>query len=364
MNQSDKNKIIIVHDAFVVKGGAERLALYLSDIFPDAPIVTSIYNPTLTFPELRQKNIISHNLSRFVKHEKIFKQLFPIWFIYFFRKKFEPYDVVISSSTYLAKFISPKYPTKHYCYMHSPFRFLWKRSSYSHESLPFNTPVMKIIDHLSPGLQKIDYKLTKRIDQLITNSQNMANFINEVYHEEAEIIHPPVDMKQYQIGEPSNFYLCVTRLLSYKRVDLAIKACNQLKRNLIIIGDGFERQNLEKIAGHSITFLGKVDEATLKKYYSICKALIFPGIEDFGMVPIEVQASGRPVIAFKAGGVLETVINQRTGILFDCQTPESLIDAIIEFEKNSFSSHEIRNNVQRFDLPAFEKKIKTLILKS
>lgn len=361
MDKSQNQKIIIVHDAFVVKGGAERLALFLSNIFPDAPIVTSIYNPQTSYPELKQKKIYTHKLNGLIKHEKLFKQLFPIWFLYFFQKKFQNFDVVISSSTYLAKFISPTNSTKHFCYLHSPFRFLWNRSSYSIESLPFKAPLVKIIDNALPGLRKIDYRLTQRIDQLITNSKNMSNFIHKTYERKAEIIHPPIDIQQYSLGDPSDFYLCVSRLLSYKKIDIAIKACNQLNRKLIIIGDGLERNNLEKIAGSTIRFLGNVDETTLKKYYATCKALILPGIEDFGMVPVEVQASGRPVIAFKAGGALETIVEGESGLFFNNQSVDDVIHVIEDFERMEFSPEYIRSSVLRFDFKVFKQKILSII---
>ncbi|PKO17659.1 MAG: glycosyltransferase family 4 protein [Chloroflexi bacterium HGW-Chloroflexi-10] len=356
-------KIAIIHDAFIVKGGAERLALHLSNLFPEAPIYTSVYQPKTTFSELKTKQIITHPFSRWVKSEKLFKQLYPLWFLYYFNVKLTEYELILSSSTYLAKYIQTPKNGQHICYMHSPFRFLWKRNSYTNNSLPFNSPIIQIIDRIIPSLQKIDFKLTQPIDQVITNSQNMANFIQTVYHKNAVIIYPPVDIQQYNIQNPQNFYLCVGRLISYKNIDLAIQACNQLKRKLVIIGDGFERNKLEAIAGNTITFLGKVDEETLKSMYATCKALIFPGVEDFGMVPIEVQASGRPVIAYRSGGVLETVTENETGIFFDDQNIDSLIQAIISFENRRFDPSFIRNSVQRFDLSIFEESIKTSLQK-
>ncbi len=353
--------IAIVHDAFIVSGGAERLAYYLSQIYPEAPIYTSIYQPAKTFPELRSKRIITHPFNNLIKSEKVFKQLYPLWFFYFNQLNLSAYDMILSSSTYLAKFISHKSTSKHICYMHSPFRFLWKRNSYSDESLPYNKAAIRLIDTLTPHLRKIDFSLTQRIDGLITNSQNMANHIKSVYQKEAEIIHPPVNIEEYYIQEPQDYYLCVSRLMSYKKIDLAILACNQLNKKLIIVGEGPERQKWEKMAGPTVHFVGRVNDATLKNYYATCKALIFPGIEDFGMVPIEVQASGRPVIAYRAGGVLETVIENQTGIFFDQQNVESLVQAIIQFEKSVFVSSEIRASVQRFDFSEFKSKIETYI---
>ncbi len=356
-----KLKIAIVHDAFVTKGGAERLAYYISKVFPDAPIFTSVHIKNLCFEELTTKNIHTHYLSNFIKNERQFKFLYPIWLIFMLNSKFDNFDIVLSSSSYLAKFISSPKSGKHICYLHNPFRFIWNRSSYTDDSLPYNSFLLKIIEKFLPNIQKFDFRYTSRIDHIITNSINMKNSINYIYNKDALVIHPPVEVNKYYLSDPQDYYLSVGRLISHKRLELVINACNRLNRKLIIIGDGPERKNLESISKPNIKFLGYVDNETLKKYYSTCKALIFPSNEDFGMVPIEVHASGRPVIAYESGGALETVKNEINGVFFKKQTVEDIENAIIQFEKMNFSQEIILNSVKRFDFSIFREKYQNLV---
>lgn len=350
-------KIAIVHDAFAVRGGAEKVAYYLNKVFPQAPVFTTVYLRDKTFEELKDLNIRTHFLSKFIKNEKQFKRQFPFWFLQMRNLNFDQFDDVLTSSTYLAKFISPPKNGKHISYIHAPFRLLWNRGSYSDGSLPLSSSFMKLVDKLLPHLQKIDLNFTQKIDQILTNSKNMQTSIKNFYQKDAKIIHPPIEINQYYIAEPEDFYLCVGRLISHKRIDLVIKACNQLKRKLVIVGDGLEKPNLQAIAGETIQFMSNIDNDKLKQLYTTCKALIFPSLEDFGMVPIEVQASGRPVIAFKAGGVLETVTEGVSGVFFLNQTVDDIIQAIENFERSIFSPLEIRASVERFDFEIFKAQI-------
>lgn len=354
-------KIAIVHDAFAVRGGAEKVAYYISKVFPQAPVFTTVYLRDKTFEELKDLNIRTHILSKMIRNEKQFKRMFPIWYMQMRNLNFDQFDYVLSSSTYLAKFISPPQNGKHISYLHAPFRLLWNRKSYSGGSLPFNSSWMKLVDKFIPYLQKIDLKFTQKIDQILTNSKNMQASIKNIYQKDAKIIHPPIEINQFYTASPEDFYLCVGRLISHKRIDLVIKACKQLKRKLIIVGDGLEKPNLQAIAGDSIQFLNNIDDQTLKRLYATCQALIFPSFEDFGMVPIEVQASGRPVIAYKAGGALETVTEGVSGVFFINQTVDDIIQAIKIFEQSKFSPLEIRNSVQRFDFEIFKDQITTVI---
>jgi len=354
-------KIAIVHDAFVVRGGAEKVAYYLSKVFPQAPIFTTVYLIDKSFEELKDINIHPHFCSKMIKNEKQFKRLFPIWFMQMRNLNFDKFDHVLTSSTYLAKFISPPKNGKHVSYLHAPFRLLWNRKSYSDGSLPLNSSLMKIVDTLIPHLQEIDLNFTQKIDQILTNSKNMQTSIQNIYQKDAKIIYPPIEINKFVISSPEEFYLCVGRLISHKRIDLVIKACNQMRRKLVVVGDGFEKQNLEEIAGNSIQFMNNIDDQTLKMLYATCRALIFPSLEDFGMVPIEVQASGRPVIAYKAGGTLETVTEGVSGVFFMNQTVDDIIQAIKVFENSDFSPLAIRASVRRFDFEIFKRQIISVI---
>ena len=356
-----KPKIAIVHDAFAVRGGAEKVAYFISNVFPDAPIYTTVYLKGKTFEELRGKKIITHPLGSLIKTEMQFKSFFPLWFLYLRSLDFNDFDYVLSSSTYLAKYISPPKNGKHICYLHAPFRFIWNRSSYSQESLPYNSFLLRIIEKFLPYLQKTDYQLTNKISKIVTNGMNMQKSIQSIYNKESAIIHPPVNINEYFFEKPDDFYLCVGRLVSHKRIDLAIQACNALKRKLIIVGDGLERKKLESLAGNTIQFKSNLNDSEIKKLYATCKALIFPSHEDFGMVPIEVQASGRPVIACRAGGALETVTEGVSGVFFNNQTVDDIIQSIIEFEKSVFSPEKIRSSVERFGFENFRHQYLTLL---
>lgn len=353
-------KIAIVHDAFAVRGGAEKVAYYISKVFPEAPIYTTVYLRDKTFEELKDINIKSHFLSKLVRNEKQFKRMYPIWFLQMRSLNLNNFDIVLSSSTYLAKFIHPPKNGKHISYIHAPFRLIWNRESYSDGSLPLNPFFMKIIDKLIPYLQKQDFQYTQKIDKLVTNSKNMQQSIKKIYQKDVIIIHPPIEINQYYLDTPEDFYLCVGRLISHKRIDLVINACNHLKKKLVVVGDGLEKQNLVRLAGDTIRFINNVDDRTLKKLFATCKALIFPSHEDFGIVPIEVQASGRPVIAYKAGGVLETVTDEVSGVFFNNQSVDDIIQAIENFEKLDFSPEAIRLSVEKFDFEVFKDQYLSL----
>lgn len=353
-----QKRIAIVHDALVVAAGSERVALNLSNIFPNAPIYTSVYLPENTFPEFKDKEIHTLPLAGAIKNERQFKGLFPWWYLGFSRLDLSRYDIIISSANYLAKYINPPATSTHICYLHNPTRFLWKPTVYSGQSVPYGKAGLFLVRVLLPILRKIDVNKTHKIKHIIANSKNIARQIQQIYHLTADVIYPPIDVDTFSVSQKrGDYYLYVGRLISHKHVDLAIRACNQLNRKLIIAGDGFERANLEKIAGNTIQFVGKATDEQLKTLYSNCHALLFPSDEDFGLVPVEAQASGRPVIAYRSGGALETVIESQTGVFFDEQNQDSIVQAMLKFESMEFDPTVIRENAKRFDLKNFEKQI-------
>ena len=355
-------RIAIIGDALVVSGGAERVTLSLSNIFPDAPIYTSVYLPENTSPDFKGRKIITMPLAAWVKNERQFKRAFPWWYLNFSILDLKGFDIIISSSSYLAKYIHPPRGVPHICYLLNPFRFLWKPSEYGGDSSPYGLASMAAIKVLLPVARKIDVAKTRRISRVIANSQNMANQIRQVYGIEPDLAYPPVAVDTFSIARTiEDYYLYVGRLISHKRVDLAIQACNRLNRRLIIAGEGPERPELEKLGEGTVEFAGRVSDEQLKQLYSNCRALLFPNDEDFGMVPVEVQASGRPVIAYRSGGALETVIENQTGVFFDQQNVESLCDAVLAFEKMEFNPELIRKNALRFDQAIFAGKIRAWV---
>ena len=352
-----KKKIAIVHDALVVPAGSERVALNISNLFPEAPIYTSAYLPENTFPEFKTKDVRTLPYLGRIKSEKQFKSLYPLWLMEISSLNLSEYDLVITSANYLSKFINVPTHTQHICYLHNPIRFLWKTQSYSKDSVPFGRFSLPFIRMFLPILQQYDLKKTRKIDHLIVNSKNIASQVRRIYGKESTVIYPPVDINTFPVSTShDDYYLYSGRLISHKRVEIAIQACKKLGRRLIIAGDGLERKNLEAIAGENITFLGRTSDEDLKTLYANCRALIFPSDEDFGLVPVEAQACGRPVIAYRAGGALETIEEGVTGVFFNEQTVESLINGIIQFETEDFTPSLIREKSMRFDISVFQEK--------
>jgi glycosyltransferase involved in cell wall biosynthesis len=358
----NKARLALVHDGLVVSGGAERLTAALCEVFPGAPLYTSAWLPDQTFPFFTTHPPRELPFAKLVDSERRFKRLFPLWWLGFRRLRFENVDLVLSSSSYLAKYIRPPQGVPHICYLHNAFRYIWDREVYEEESLPLSGTALRVTDALLPRLRRMDRRLTRQITHLVTNSQHMAGRIKEIYGREAEVVYPPVATSEYPFSrERQDFYLVAGRLLSYKKVDVAIQACQKLGRRLRVVGSGPEEARLRAMAQDGVEFLGRVPESQLKQLYSQARALLYPGYEDLGLIPLEAQATGCPVIAFGAGGVLETVLPDQTGIFFQEQNSAALEDAIVRFEKTRFEHALIRQHAQRFDIAVFKEKIVSIV---
>jgi len=353
-------KLAIVHDWLTNMGGAEQVIINFKEIYPDAPIYTTFYNPDNLDEKLRNLDVKTSFLQRkkmITDHKKYFP-LMPLAFELFNLKE---YDVVLSSSTCCAKGVkAPK--GIHICYCNTPMRYAWeKRNDYLKDMGRIKRAIISIFLFF---MRKWDKWSSKRVDYFIGNSTAVVERIKRCYGRDAAVINPPVRCNLFNISETDgDYYFIVSRFVPYKRFDLAVQACKELGRKLVIIGDGPERENLEKLADGSsnITFLGRQPDEVVKKYMQECKALLFPGEEDFGIVPVEAQACGRPVIAYGKGGVLDTVIDGKTGVYFKEQTVESLKEAILKFENMKFNKQEIRQHALEFDEPVFKNKIKEFI---
>jgi glycosyltransferase involved in cell wall biosynthesis len=358
-------RIAIVHDALCVAGGAERLALRMAQTFPDAPVFTSVYLPDQTFHEFRNLDVRILPFANRIKSEEQFKSFLPLWFFLIRRLDFKDFDVVLSSSTYLAKYIRPAKSAVHKSYIHAPFRLLWKTESYTPDSIPNPNLFRPILKLTLPFLRNLDRRLTRQIPEIATSCNNVAREIETIYKRTPAIINPPISIAEYPLStKPGEYYLSVSRLISHKRVDIAVQACTHLHKKLIVVGDGPERKNLEQLAGESVHFVGRVSDDELKYLYIDSKALIFPSCEDYGIVPLEAQACGRPVIAFGQGGVLETVQDEKTGLFFQEQTVDSLEKCIQRFENMEFHAKEIRRWSTKFDFEIFKNSLQEFVLNS
>ena len=357
-------KVAIVHDYLNQRGGGERVVAVLHEMFPEAPIFTSIVDWANLLPELDSADIRPSWMQKLPGLRRHFKKYLP-----FYPKAIESFDLrefdlLISSSSAFAKGAIKGPDALHVCYCYTPMRFVWDYENYV-EKEDLNIVIRGFLPLAITALKKWDLKTSRRPDHYIAISSTVKIRIKKIYGVDAEIIFPPVDVRKYTpVDRGDDFYLIVSRLNSYKRIDLAVKAFNTLGLPLKIIGWGPFLGALKHMARSNVSFLGRLDDREVADYYAACKALIFPGIEDFGIVPLEANAAGRPVIAFRGGGAVDTVAEGINGLFFHENTVESLISAIRSFESGryNFQPHSIREYALRFDKEVFKQKMKSFIL--
>jgi glycosyltransferase involved in cell wall biosynthesis len=357
-------KIAIVHDWLTNMGGAERIIRIFHELFPDAPIYTMVYdkeNMPKDFKEMDIRTSFIQKMPFGVKKYQLYLPFMPVAVEQF---DLSEYDIVLSSSTACAKGIITRSDTLHICYCNTPMRYAWDMY---HDYIKGKNVVTKYtIAFLMNYIRLWDRISADRVDYYIANSKNVASRIKKHYKRESEVIYPPVNTDYYTPGDKvEDFYLVVSRLVPYKRIDLVVEAFNKLGFPLKIIGDGSEFKRLKSLSKSNIEFLGRLSDEEVREHYRKCKAFLFPGEEDFGITPVEAQACGRPVIAYGKGGTLETVIDDQTGVFFREQTVEALINAVKYFEKNifKFDSSIIRQNALNFSKNVFKQKIKEFVLK-
>lgn len=357
-------KLAIIHDYLNQYGGAERVIEALHELYPNVPIYTSIYTPNTMPDSFKKMDIRTSFMQRLPFLEKYFK-----YYLFLYPKAIESldlsgYDVILSSSSAFAKGAKTEKDTLHICYCYTPTRFVWDYENYVKKE-KLLIPIAKILKLVIKKLKKWDLETISKIDYFVAISENIKNKIKKFYNRDSLVIYPPVETPMFKIEKGiDDYFLIVSRLNSYKNLDLVVRAFNLVDLKLKIVGVGPYRVTLEQlIEGSNIEFLGKVTDDELIKLYGKCRALIFPGEEDFGIAPLEAQASGRPVIAYAKGGSLETIIDGKTGILFKDNNPRSLLKAIEKFieVEDSFNKKTIRENALKFSSEIFKKKIKTFI---
>ena len=358
-------KTALVHDYLAQAGGAERVAAAFHTMFPLAPLYTSVYDGKATLPVFENVDVRTSFLQKWPFSLRRFHKLaLPYYPAAFERFDFTGYDLVLSSSSSFAKGIVTPPETCHICYCHTPSRFIWRQQEYLYQS-PFSRLVMGLINPIINNLRSWDVEGAQRVDYFVANSYNVARRIRKFYRRDvAAVIYPPVETRKFTpvgASEVGNHFLVVSRLLNYKRVDLAVAACNRLGLPLRIVGIGPDLPALKRIAGPTIQFLGRLSDQEVAQELARCKALIFPGEEDFGLTPVECMASGRPVVAYGAGGALETVVEGETGLFFREQTVDSLVKALKAMEALSFSTEVLRNHALSFDIGVFEARLRCLI---
>jgi glycosyltransferase involved in cell wall biosynthesis len=350
-------KVALVYDRVNKWGGAERVLLALHKIFPEAPLYTSVYNPkTASWAKVFDvRTSFLQNFPLAKSSHELYAPLMPLAFESF---NFNDFDLVISVTSEAAKGIITKPGTKHICYLLTPTRYLW--SGYDQY---FKNPLLKLISKpLVSYLRNWDKIAAKRPDMVIAISTIVKERIKKYYDLESSIIFPPIgEISQNDERVNEDYFLVVSRLVYYKRIDIAIKAFNKLGTKLKIIGVGGEYENLKNISNSNIEFLGNLTDEKLSFYYKNSRALIFPGLEDFGLVMAEAQSFGKPVIAFRGGGAEDIIIEGITGEFFDKQTPDSLIKVLEKFESTRYNSKLCRENSLRFSFENFKNKFLEII---
>jgi glycosyltransferase involved in cell wall biosynthesis len=355
-------KVAIVHYWLVKMRGGEKVLEAMCEMFPDADIYTHVYKPEAISPAINKHSVRTTFINKLpfaVKHYQSYLPLMPLAL-----KKIDlsAYDLVISCESGPAKGITVPSATRHVCYCHTPMRYIWDMyEEYRNASSFFTRLVMSL---LVPRLRKWDLGTAKGVQTFVANSGFVQQRIKRIYNRESQVIYPPVAIDDFYIShEVGDFYLYAGELTQYKNPQLAIEAFNHSGRKLLVIGEGGMEKSLRAMAEDNIQFLGRQSYERLKYYYSHCRALIFPGIEDFGIIPVEVMASGRPVIAFRDGGALETVVEGESGLFFDEQSIESLNMAISDFEimSDGFDSKKVKAVAEAYSKQRFKTEFLDVI---
>ena len=354
-------KVAIVHDYLNQAGGAERVVEVLHRMYPEAPIFTTLFDADVVGPLLATADVrVSwmRYLPGWRRHFKAYLALYPFAVRSFDLRGF---DLVISSSSAWAKGVRVPRGALHVCYCYTPMRWAWSFDEYvSRSELGLGA---RFAAGLAMGaLRRWDVRTARSVHRFIAISTAVAHRIGVSYSRECDVVFPPVNVHRFRADTaPEDFFLVVSRLNSYKRIDLAVRACSALGAPLVVVGDGPDRKTLERMAGPSVRFLGRLDDDEVATLFERCRALVLPGEEDFGLTPLEANAAGRPVVAFGAGGVLDTVRDGETGVLFHEQTELALGAALTSVLALSWDARRLRAHAEQFAEPIFEAHFRAAV---
>jgi glycosyltransferase involved in cell wall biosynthesis len=349
-------KLALVHDWLNQRGGAENVLEAMVELYPGSPIYTSIYDPDRMPEAYRSWDIRTTWMDRLPGIHSHHQPYLPLYPLAWDGLRLEGYDVVLTNKSGFCHGVHTG-EAVHVCYCLAPTRYLWQFDHYIQRERigPLTATALR---PLAAGLRRWDYAAAQRVDHFIAISTDIQRRIDRFYDRESVIIYPPVEVDRFApASRHGDAFLVLSRLVPYKRVDLAVQACTELGLPLLVAGGGRDRERLEAIAGPTVEFLGRVPDEDVPGLMANCQAFIFPGLEDFGIAPVEAQAAGRPVIAYRAGGALDTVVEGQTGLFFDEQTVESLCGALERFAEMRFSPATCRANAERFDRVVFDREL-------
>jgi glycosyltransferase involved in cell wall biosynthesis len=354
----------VVHDWFAVPGGSELCAIEFANLLPEATVFTSFFNLERYGKDIDPRRVRPWPIQRLTGPTDRFRWFLPLYPIYFGGLDLRDRDLVISSSSAFAKAVRTRKGAVHISYIYTPMRYAWDLDSYlARSSYSVTTRVATRL--IQPALRRWDRTTSGRPDILIAISEEVRGRIKRVWGRDSEVIYPPVEVSRIPIGAADDgFLLIAARTLAYRRVDLAVEAATQLGRDLIVVGEGPEDARLRWLAGPTVRFLGRVDRPRLLDLFGRCHAYLVPGVEDFGIAPVEAMAAGKPVVAFNAGGPAETVVDGVTGTHFERQTTDALAEAIERLETLTLDPAAIRTWAERFDTEVFRRSWRELLARS
>lgn len=351
-------KVALIHDHLTQYGGAERVLEALQAIWPDAPTYTLRYDPAVMGQAFAHKNIRTSFLERLPFAKRAFRWFLPLMPMATESYDLSEFDVVISNSSAFSKGVITAPHAIHICYCHTPTRYLWSDADSYVAELKAPRLVKAALPYLLHKLRSWDQLAANRVDHFVANSETVERRIKKYYRRDSKVIYPPVDVDKFALStEPKTYFLTGGRLVAYKRFDLVVDAFTKLGKPLKIFGSGPELADLKRRAGKNIEFVGRVSDDERARLFANAIAFINPQEEDFGITPVESMATGRPVIAYRRGGALETVIDGKTGVFFDEQSWEELADVVLRFNEKSFDPQLIRAHAEQFATRVFRKNI-------
>ena len=366
-NSSRSLRVALVQDWLTGMRGGEKILEVFCELFPDATIFTLLHNEGAMSPTIEQMKIKTSFIQHLPMKATKYRNYLPLMPLAIGSLDFSGFDCIVSTSAAVAKGAIPHDRAKHICYCNSPMRYVWDQYDEYFGKGRARILTRSLMTLVAPYLRRWDVRSCSRVHSFIANSHNVAERISRIYHRSSDVIYPPVSTDEFTVSENNDgYFLIVSALVPYKRVDLAIEAFNKNGEKLVVVGSGPDREKLEKSANKNIEFLGWQSGESLANLYAGCRALIFPGVEDFGIVPLEAMASGKPVVAFGAGGALETVVaegDNATGIFFYEQTPDALITAINNLSSRKYNPSVMRRHAEKFDRKEFKRQVGEYIMK-
>jgi glycosyltransferase involved in cell wall biosynthesis len=360
-----KPRVALVHDLLVSYGGSEQVLFELHQMFPEAPIYTTVFDPSRLPPRFADLDVRGSFLQRVPSLSRNYGAIVPLMPMAFRAFDLGGYDLVLSSAHAFSKAVIKPRGALHVCYCYTPLRYAWSHQEEYLARIPARALLGPVGRLVLERLRRWDYTASRGVDRYIAISENVRDRIAKYYGRESDVVYPPVNLSRFRVspgpGPEADSFLVVSRLFSYKRVDAAVEACTRLRLPLKVIGRGPELTRLRKIAGPTVRFLGEIDDRTLESEYRDCRALLFTSDEDFGLVPIEAMASGKPVLALNRGGARETVVAGVTGQFYEDEGVEALIQALQSFRPDDFDSRACRERAEEFSVERFRCGIQAVL---